>query len=318
MNTRTKILIFGAKGLVGSALIRISNHYGMFDVVGYTREQVDCLKIDQIRSVISKEKPNFVIIAAAKVGGVQANTVYPADFLMENLSIQQNIFEACFEYSVERVLFLASSCVYPADASGVISEEDLLGGYLHESVKPYALAKIAGMEMVNSYNKQHGTDYRCIVPCNIYGPGDRYDLQNSHVIPALIMKFHNAKLSKHPFVEVWGDGTARREFLYVDDLAHACFITLLTDKAKFQEISVRNSSYVNASPNQDVSISDISKMLKNITQYDGEIFYNTSMPTGVEKKVLNSKRIHSLGWNIHVSLEEGLSRSYADFMLRYK
>ena len=235
MKKNKKVIVLGAQGLVGSALIRRSKSEHNLEVIGYDRNSADCLDVEKLRSVISFEKPDWVIVAAAKVGGVLANSNYPVDFLMQNLQIQNNIFSTCFEHNVERLLFLSSSCVYPAEADGIIMERDFLNGKLHNSVQAYALAKIAGMEMVRSYNNQYKTDYRCVVPCNIYGPRDSYDEQNSHVIPALILKFHYAKQTGQKNVEVWGDGTARREFLYVDDLADACLIAVSADKEVFEK-----------------------------------------------------------------------------------
>jgi GDP-L-fucose synthase len=318
MNKDSKIYIAGHRGLVGSALIRQLNAQGYSNVVTRTHSELDLTNQLLVAEFFKSEKPEYVILAAAKVGGIHANNTYPAEFIQENLAIQTNVIHQSYLAGVKRLLFLGSSCIYPRDCPQPIKEEYLLTGTLECTNRPYALAKIAGIEMCWSYNRQYGTQYLAVMPTNLYGLGDNYHPENSHVIPALIRKFHEAKVNHQPSVMVWGTGTARREFLYSDDMAEACVFVINLAEELFQPLlaSDRNDGLpplINLGSGSDLSIAELANVVKDVVGFKGDITFDTTKPDGTLRKLMNSSRLNRLGWNIRVSLRDGLQNAYQNF-----
>ncbi|MDC0508371.1 GDP-L-fucose synthase [Candidatus Pelagibacter ubique] len=316
-----KIYIAGHTGMVGSSIIRVLRSKGFTNLIYRKHSDLDLIDQAAVKDFFLKEKPDQVYLSAAKVGGIQANNVYPADFLYQNLMIQTNVIDSAFQNNVKKLLFLGSSCIYPKHTEQPISEEALLSGKLEPTNEPYAIAKISGIKICESYNRQYGEshniDYRCIMPSNLYGPGDNYSDNNSHVIPSLIRRFHEAKINKLPDVIVWGTGKPRREFLYVDDLAEACVLLMNIDKSKYDKIIDKMNIHINVGFSEDLTIEELSIIIKEIVNYKGEIKFDTNKPDGTAKKLLNSHRIKKLGWEAKVNLKEGLSKTYKDY-LKYK
>lgn len=315
-----KIYIAGHKGMVGSALIRILQEKKIY-VITKTKEELDLTNQAAVQSFFKKEKINQVYIAAAKVGGIYANSTYPAEFIYDNLTIQTNIIHAAFINGVKKLIFLGSSCIYPAFAIQPMREELLLTGMLEPTNESYAIAKIAGIKLCESYNRQYGTshgiDFRSVMPTNLYGPNDNYHPKNSHVIPSLIQRFHQAKIKKKTKVTVWGTGLARREFLYVDDLAKACWHIMNLDKATYNKNTKPMCSHINVGSGEDLSIEELAKTIKKIVGYSGRIEFDPSKPDGMKKKFLDSQLIFSLGWKPKVSLQDGLLKAYKDFKKKH-
>ncbi|QED37783.1 GDP-L-fucose synthase [Antarcticibacterium arcticum] len=325
MEVSSKIYIAGHKGMVGSALVRKLKSEGFSNLVLRSSADLDLTNQQAVKEFFEEEKPDYVFLAAAKVGGIVANSTYPAQFLYENLMIQNNVIHRSYVSGVKKLLFLASSCIYPKLAPQPIKEEYLLTGSLEETNEAYAIAKIAGVKMCEAYNRQYGCDFISVMPTNLYGPNDNYDLETSHVLPALLRKFHEAKikmLSKtgpgnnvpghselvdSELVELWGTGEPRREFLHVDDLANACFHLMQT---------YQGNTSVNIGTGKDISIKDLAELIKNITGYTGEITWNNSKPDGTPRKLLDVSLIHSLGWEHKIGLEEGIRRVYEEEFLR--
>lgn len=301
MNKSAKIFVAGHRGLVGSAISRALEKDGYHNIVVRTRAELDLCDQCAVRDFFEKEKPEYVFLAAAKVGGIMANKTYPADFIYENLAIELNTIEASFTHKVKKLLFLGSSCIYPKFSTQPIDESELLSGSLEETNRAYAIAKIAGIELCQSYNTQYGTNFISVMPTNLYGPNDNFDLETSHVLPALLRKFHDAKLRNDSSVQVWGTGSAYREFLYVDDLAEACL---------FLMNSYNESEIVNIGTGTDVSIKELVEKIKKITKYEGDIVWDTSKPDGTPRKLLTVAKLHTLGWHHRISLEEGLDMTY--------
>lgn len=301
MDKKAKIYVAGHNGMVGSAIVRALNLLGYTNLLLKTSEELDLRVQSEVQSFFEKEKPEYVFLAAAKVGGIEANNTYRADFLYENLMIQNNVIHQSYVHGVEKLLFLASSCIYPKFAPQPIKEEYLLTGLLEPTNEPYAIAKIAGVKMCENYNRQYGCNFISVMPTNLYGPNDNYDLKNSHVLPALLRKFHEAKLNAAATVEVWGSGTPKREFLHVDDLAKACLHLMETYQGNVS---------VNIGTGEDVSIKDLALMIKEIVGFQGEICWNTSKPDGTPRKLLDVSLIHSLGWKHEIELMEGIKRVY--------
>jgi GDP-L-fucose synthase len=319
---RLKVYVAGHNGMVGSALVRLLKSKKGVDLIIKNKSELDLINQDKVENFFKKEKIDQVYIAAAKVGGIYANSIYPADFIYKNLQIQSNIIHSAFISGTKKLLFLGSSCIYPKFANQPIKEEELLTGSLESTNEPYAIAKIAGLKMCESYNKQYGKshniDYRSVMPTNLYGPGDNYDLKNSHVIPALIRKFHEAKIKKKLKVIIWGTGKQRREFLHVDDLAKACFLIMnLKHKILIKNFN-DNYSHINIGFGSDLSIEELAKIIKKITNYSGKIEFNSGKAEGTKTKLLDSKRIFNLGWRPEVLLEEGLKRIYQEFKNNYE
>ena len=314
--SKLRIFIAGHKGMVGSALFRLLKKDD-FEIITKDKEQLNLLKQDEVNNFFKNEKIDQVYLAAAKVGGIFANNAYPAEFIYENLMIQSNIIHSAFLGGVKKLLFLGSSCIYPKNISRPIKEDDLLIGKLEETNEPYAIAKIAGIKMCESYNRQygksHGIDYRSIMPTNLYGPGDNYHRENSHVIPGLINRFHNAKIKKLTNVTIWGTGNPKREFLYVDDMARASIFFMNLDKKIYdQQISLM-CSHINVGSGKDLTIKELAEIIKNVVGYKGTVNFDHTKPDGNPRKFLDSKKINDLGYNSSISLEEGLMITYQDY-----
>lgn len=301
MDKKAKIYVAGHNGMVGSAIVRALNVLGYTNLLLKTSKELDLRVQSDVQSFFEKEKPEYVFLAAAKVGGIEANNTFRADFLYENLMIQNNVIHQSYIHGVEKLLFLASSCIYPKFAPQPIKEEYLLTGLLEPTNEPYAIAKIAGVKMCENYNRQYGCNFISVMPTNLYGPNDNYDLKNSHVLPALLRKFHEAKLNGAATVEVWGSGTPKREFLHVDDLAKACLHLMETYQGNVS---------VNIGTGEDLSIKDLALMIKEIVGFQGEIRWNTTKPDGTPRKLLDVSLIHSLGWQHEIELMEGIKRVY--------
>ncbi|WP_281268685.1 GDP-L-fucose synthase [Paranoxybacillus vitaminiphilus] len=305
MERSSKIYIAGHRGLVGSAILRKLQADGYTNLVYKTSQELDLRDKNQVDEFFAEEKPEYIFLAAAKVGGIVANNEYPADFIRDNLMIQTNVIDAAYRNGVKKLLFLGSTCIYPKFAPQPLKEEYLLTGELEPTNEPYAIAKIAGIKMCQSYNRQYGTKYISVMPTNLYGPNDNFDLHTSHVLPALIRKFHEAKENNAPYVEVWGTGTPRREFLYSDDLADAC--VFLMNNYEGNEI-------VNVGVGEDISIKELAEKIKNIVGYQGEIKFDTTKPDGTPRKLVDVSKINALGWKASISLEEGLQKAYQWFL----
>ena len=301
MNKDSKIFVAGHQGLVGSALIRALEHAGYHNLIVRTRDEIDLLDQTAVQSFFETEKPEYIFLAAAKVGGIMANKTYPADFIRDNLAIELNVIDAAHKNNVKKLLFLGSSCIYPKLAAQPISESELLTGSLEETNRAYAVAKIAGIVMCQSYNTQYGTDFISVMPTNLYGPNDNFDLETSHVLPALLRKFHEAKKASAPSITLWGTGSAKREFLHVDDLADACL---------FLMNSYDGNDSVNIGTGEDLSIKELAERIQGIIGYQGNIMWDTSKPDGTPRKLLNVSKLHTLGWRHKISLEEGLRTMY--------
>jgi GDP-L-fucose synthase len=312
-----KIFVAGHRGMVGSAIFRALQQDGQTNIVTRTRAELDLTDQRAVRVFFETEKPAMVYLAAAKVGGIHANNTYPADFLYENLMVQANVIDAAFHNGVKRLLFLGSSCIYPRMAAQPMREDALLTGPLEATNEPYAIAKIAGIKLCESYNRQygasHGIDYRSVMPTNLYGPGDNYHPENSHVIPALIRRFHEAKINNSASVTIWGTGTPRREFLYVEDMAAACLHTMNLDKAIYEAHTQPMLSHINVGYGDDITIADVAREIARTVGYQGRIEFDSSKPDGTPRKLMDSSRLHALGWKARVALPEGLARAYRDF-----
>jgi len=301
MNSASKIYVAGHRGLVGSALARRLAAGGYRNVVHRTHAEFDLENQGAVFSFFERERPEYVFLAAAKVGGIHANSTYPADFIRSNLAIQCNVIEAAYRFGTAKLMFLGSSCIYPKHAEQPIREEYLLSGYLEPTNQPYAVAKIAGIEMCQAYNRQYGTNFVSVMPTNLYGPGDSFDLANSHVLPALIRKFHEAKERGDAEVVVWGTGKARREFLHVDDMADAC--VFLMERYAGSEI-------VNIGCGEDMTIGEVARLVGKVVGYEGRIVQDTTKPDGMPRKLLDVSRLVALGWEARTPLEAGLAQTY--------
>jgi GDP-L-fucose synthase len=304
MNKTDKIYIAGHRGMVGSAIVRRLQKDGFSNIVTRTHKEMDLTSQQAVADFFASEKPDVVVLAAAKVGGIHANNVYRAQFLYENLMIQNNVIDSAYRNGVKKLLFLGSSCIYPKMAPQPLKEESLLTGLLEQTNEPYAIAKIAGIKMAESYRRQYGVNYISAMPTNLYGPNDNYDLNNSHVLPALIRKFHTAKVTGAASVEVWGTGSPMREFLHVDDLADACFFLLQ---------NYNDELHVNIGTGEDLTIKALAEMIKEIVGFTGELKWNTDKPDGTPRKLMDVSRLHSMGWKHRIGLREGITSVYAEF-----
>ncbi|HEY4542433.1 MAG TPA: GDP-L-fucose synthase [Noviherbaspirillum sp.] len=313
-----RIFVAGHRGLVGSAIVRQLRERGYTDVVTRTRAELDLTNQAQVRAFFAEQKIDQVYLAAAHVGGIHANNTYPADFIRDNLLIQTNVIDAAWQNGVRKLLFLGSSCIYPRMAEQPMREDSLLTGTLEPTNEPYAIAKIAGIKMCESYHRQHGADYRSVMPTNLYGPGDNYHPENSHVIPALIRRFHEAKLKDAPCVAIWGTGTPRREFLYVDDMASASVHVMNLERAVYDAHTSPQLSHINVGTGEDITIRGIAELVRKVTGYQGDITFDTSKPDGTPRKLMDTSKLTALGWRPQVSLEEGLRRAYAAFQQEYR
>ena len=307
----TRIFVAGHRGLVGSAIVRRLEAEGCENLILQTRGELDLIDPSAVRYFFERERPEIIVLAAAKVGGILANSLYPGDFIYENLMIQSNIIHLSQKFGVKRLLFLGSSCIYPKLAPQPMKEEYLLTGTLEPTNDAYAVAKIAGIKMCESYNRQFGTNFLSVMPTNLFGPGDNFDLDNSHVLPALIRKFHEAKESGAASVTVWGTGSPRREFLYVDDMADGCVHLLDLDDEQFKELVVRlEPCLINIGMGKDTTIKELAELVKEIVGFDGKIVFDTGKPDGTPQKLLDTSRMDELGWKAKVSLREGIGRTY--------
>lgn len=304
MEKTDKIYVAGHRGLVGSAIVRSLQAKGYKNVIGRTHKELDLKDQAEVRAFFEKERPDVVVLAAAKVGGINANNTTPAEFAYENMQIQCNVIDCCHRYQVKKLLFLGSTCIYPKMAPQPIPEDALLTGPLEETNEAYAIAKIAGLEMCKFYKRQYGDNFISCMPTNLYGPHDNYDLQGSHVMPAMIRKFHEAKVKDAPSVELWGSGTPLREFLYVDDMADACVFLLE---------NYDGEQHVNIGTGKEVTIRQLAETVKKVVGYEGEIVWNSKMPDGTPRKLTNVDKLHGLGWTHKVELEEGVQLAYQWF-----
>jgi GDP-L-fucose synthase len=313
-----KIYVAGHRGMVGSAIMSVLKSRGYSNIITRTHDELDLTNQQAVRSFFKAERPEQVYLAAAKVGGIHANNTYPAEFIYANLMIEANVINAAFENGAKKLMFLGSSCIYPKLAPQPMSEDALLTGTLEPTNEPYAIAKIAGIKLCESYNRQygqsHGVDYRSVMPTNLYGPGDNYHPENAHVIPGLIRRFHEAKESKDPQVLIWGTGKPRREFLYVDDMADASVYVMNLDKSLYDRYTLPMLSHINVGAGHDITIAELAKTIGRVVGYEGEINFDPEKPDGTARKWMDSSRINDLGWQATVSLEDGLASAYCDFL----
>ena len=308
-----RIFVAGHRGMVGSAIVRALQNRGYADIITRARNELDLVQQADVRTFFAKERIDQVYLAAAKVGGILANNTYPAEFIYENLIIEANVVHEAWRAGVKKLLFLGSSCIYPRMAPQPMAENMLLTGVLEPTNEPYAVAKIAGIKICESYNRQYGTDYRSVMPTNLYGPGDNYHSENSHVIPALIRRFHEAKQKAAPEVLIWGTGSPMREFLYVDDMAEACVHIMELELETYTCNTQPMLSHINIGTGDDLSIRDLAKTIGEVVGYQGRIAFDTTKPDGAPRKLMDVGRMKSLGWRPQVKLRDGLSLAYADF-----
>jgi GDP-L-fucose synthase len=305
MEKNSKIFVAGHNGMVGSAIVRKLSKEGFTNIIIRTSGELDLRNQQSVADFFMKEKPDYVFLAAAKVGGILANNTYRAEFLYDNLLIESNIIHSAYVSKVKKLLFLGSSCIYPKMAPQPLKEEYLLTGLLEATNEPYAVAKIAGIKLCEAYRDQYGCNFISVMPTNLYGQGDNYHLQTSHVLPALIRKFHEAKASKAAEVEVWGTGTPLREFMYVDDMADASFFLMMQYDEKL---------FINVGTGQEVTIKELASIVKEVTGFEGSIKFDTAKPDGTPRKLMDSSRLHAMGWNHKISLKEGLNKAYGYFL----
>ncbi len=321
MNKDTKIYVAGHRGMVGSAIIRHLISQGCTNIITRTHSELDLTNQTQVQEFFTTEKPDQVYLAAAKVGGIYANNTYPADFIYQNLMIEANVINSTFENDVKKLLFLGSSCIYPKLASQPMSENALLTDTLEPTNEPYAVAKIAGIKLCESYNRQYGEshniDYRSVMPTNLYGPGDNYHPENSHVIPAMIRRFHEAKVNNSPTVAIWGTGTPRREFLHVDDMASASVHIMNLSKQVYDKYTHPMLSHINVGVGDDITINDLAQVVKDTVDYQGNIVFDATKPDGAPRKLMDSSRIKDLGWQAEIEIKIGLINAYKDFKESY-
>ena len=314
LDPQRPVYVAGHRGMVGAALVRALRAAGHQNILTRTHAELDLTSQTAVAAFFAAERPAQVYLAAAKVGGIQANDTYPADFIYDNLAIEANVIHAAWQQSVERLLFLGSSCIYPRLAEQPMREDALLTGPLEPTNEPYAIAKIAGIKLCESYNRQHGTDFRSVMPTNLYGPGDNFDLANSHVIPALIRKFHEARIAGADHVMVWGSGKPRREFLHVDDMAAACLHVMSLNAETYQTHTEPRLSHINVGTGTDVTIAELAELVGRVVGFEGEIRLDPSKPDGAPRKLLDVSRLEALGWQAQIPLAEGLAQAYDWFL----
>lgn len=311
MKLQDKIYVAGHAGLVGSALVRVLKEKGYTNIIGKTRKELDLTNQKEVSEFFNAEKPDYVFLAAAKVGGIHANNTFPAEFIFSNMEIQNNIIHTSYQTGVKKLLFLGSSCIYPKFAKQPMDEEQLLEGKLEPTNEPYAVAKIAGIVMCQSYNRQYGTNYISAMPTNLYGPNDNYHPQNSHVLPALLRRFHEAKTANTPEVVIWGTGKPLREFLYSDDMARACLYLM----EKYDVTSdPKGGTHVNVGSGIEVSIKELAETIKEVVGYSGKLTFDSTKPDGTPRKLLDVSKLHQMGWKHQVELKEGITLAYRDYL----
>ena len=317
---KTRIFIAGSNGMVGSALVRLLRTENA-EIITRNKDELNLLDQANVKNFFIKQKINQVYLAAAKVGGIYANNTYPAEFIYENLMIQSNVIHSAFLSGIKKLLFLGSSCIYPKSAPQPMKEEDLLTGKLEQTNEPYAIAKIAGVKMCESYNRQYGKshdiDYRSVMPTNLYGPGDNYHEQNSHVIPALIYRFHKAKINNLPHITIWGSGEPKREFLHVNDMAKAAIHIMNIDKISFDKETYPMCSHINVGSGKEITIKELALIIKDIVNYNGEINFDRTKPDGSPRKLLNCNRLNKLGFTPKKNLKNGLVEAYEDYIKKF-
>jgi len=318
MTQATKIYVAGHRGMVGSAIVRTLKAQGYYDILTRTHAELDLTNQSAVEEFFRIEKPDQVYLAAAKVGGIYANNTYPAEFIYQNLMIEANVIHQAFKSGVKKLLFLGSSCIYPRNVAQPMSEEALLTGVLESTNEPYAIAKIAGIKLCESYNRQygdsHGIDYRSVMPTNLYGPGDNYHPENSHVIPALIRRFHEAKIKQDMEVMIWGTGTPKREFLYVDDMAQASVFVMNLDRTIYEANTSPMLSHINVGYGDDVSILELAHLVKDVVGFEGNITLDSTKPDGTPRKLMDITRLQQMGWQANIDLKHGLRNTYADYL----
>jgi GDP-L-fucose synthase len=316
-----KIYVAGHRGMVGGAIVRALHRHGHSNLVVRTHAELDLINQAAVDTFFAQEQPDQVYMAAAKVGGIHANSTYPADFIYQNLMVQANVIEAAFRNGVKKLLFLGSSCIYPRLAEQPMREDALLTGLLEPTNEPYAIAKIAGIKLCESYNRQygasHGVDYRSVMPTNLYGPGDNYHPENSHVIPALIRRFHEAKVSGAPKVSIWGSGMPKREFLYVDDMAAASIFVMNLPRDTYQQHTQPMLSHINVGFGSDITITELAQAVAKATGYLGSISFDLTKPDGAPRKLMDSSRLKAMGWQTKIALEDGLQLAYQEFLEKH-
>ena len=316
MNLNDKIYIAGHRGLVGSAIVRQLELRGFTNLIMRTHKELDLTNQTQVQSFFKQESPDYVILAAAKVGGIHANNIFPADFIYQNMMIEANVINSAYENKVKRLLFLGSTCIYPKAVKQPMREDALLTDVLESTNEPYALAKIAGIKLCESYNRQYGTDFRSVMPTNLYGINDSFHPENSHVIPALMQRFHQAKVNNDVEVVVWGTGNAMREFLYVDDMAEASLFVLELDKKTYKANTQLMLSHINVGTGKDTTIREMAQAMKEVVGYKGKIIFDTLKPDGAPRKLIDVTRLSNMGWKYNVDLKDGLQKTYKWYLKR--
>lgn len=318
MNKQPKIYVAGHNGMVGSAIVRKLKKNGQSNIITCSRSDLDLVNQDHVKKFFEQEKPDQVYLAAARVGGIHANNSFPAEFIYENLMVELNVIHEAWKSGVKKLLFLGSSCIYPKLSDQPIKEEALLTGRLESTNEPYAIAKIAGIKLCESYNRQfgdsHGIDFRSVMPTNLYGPGDNYHPLNSHVIPALIRRFHEAKIKNLPFVSIWGTGNPKREFLFVDDMANACVLVMNLENNVYQKHTSMMMSHINVGSGIDITIKELAETIAKCVGYKGGVTYDESKPDGSPRKLMNSSKLSKMGWKPTYTLSQGLEIAYKDFL----
>ena len=315
MNLNDKIYIAGHAGLVGSAIVRQLEARGFTNLLMRSHKDLDLINQEQVHKFFEREKPDYVILAAAAVGGIQANNNYPADFIYQNMMIEANVIHSAYNNRVKRLLFLGSTCIYPREVKQPMKEDALLSDVLEPTNEPYALAKISGIKLCESYNRQHGTDFRSVMPTNLYGINDNFHPDNSHVIPALMQRFHQAKINNNSEVKVWGTGKAMREFLYVDDMADASLFVLELDEKTYQANTRPMLSHINIGTGKDITIKEMAEIMREVVGFNGELFFDKTKPDGAPRKLIDVSRLSNMGWNYSVNLREGLEITYKWYLL---
>lgn len=311
---QAKIYVAGHRGMVGSAIVRELQNQGQTNIVVHTHAELELTNQQAVRDFFELEKPDQVYLAAARVGGIHANNTYPAEFIYDNLMVQANVIHEAYKVGVQKILFLGSSCIYPKAVRQPMREDALLSGILESTNEPYAVAKIAGIKLCESYNRQYGVDYRSVMPTNLYGPGDNYHPENSHVIPALIRRFHEAKMNNAPEVVIWGSGSPMREFLYVDDMAAASVYVMNLDKRIYDQHTEPMLSHINVGFGSDVTIKALAQTISEVVGYQGRIGFDATKPDGPARKLMDTGRLNSLGWHARINFKEGLSMAYQDYL----
>ncbi|MFT6402296.1 MAG: GDP-L-fucose synthase [Pseudohongiellaceae bacterium] len=314
LDKSSSIFIAGHKGMVGSAIVRSLEGQGYNSLILKDKSELDLLSQASVRDFMQDTKPDYVVLAAARVGGIHANNTFPAEFIYQNLMIEANVIHEAYTAGVSNLLFLGSSCIYPKFAEQPMQESALLTGVLESTNEPYAIAKIAGIKLCESYNRQHGTDYRSVMPTNLYGPGDNFHLENSHVIPALIRKFHDAKVSNSPEVEVWGTGKAMREFLHVDDMAAASIHVMALPKDDYEQVTEPMMSHINVGTGVDVTIRELAETVGKVVGFEGDLMFDATKPDGTPRKLMDTGKLNQLGWSPEYPLETGLNNAYEWFV----